>query len=254
MWHGEFVEMLHDRRLEEKPSGFTLVEVIVTMTILGLILLIISGAFRLGLSAWDRGENTREAYQRQRTITQLVTRQIKSAVPYKIKTQKAEGDYLAFEGKGNGLKFVSALSLRAARPEGFVFAIYEFQDGGQEGGRLVVHEKKVVNKDFFEGGPTDEGVSVLEGLSEVRFEYFREEDKEKTRAEEWVTEWNAKDEKELPKALRMTFTFLNGKDGKQEVPLILLSSLSANHYEDVKTGLGPVGFGRRAIRQQLQRQ
>ncbi len=249
---GRFVKVRHDRDLENKSAGFTLVEVIITLTLLGLILLIISGAFRLGLSAWDRGEETREAYQRQRTVTQLVTRQIKSAVPYKIKTQKAEGDYLAFEGKGNGLKFVSTLSLRATRPEGFVFAIYEFKTGGQEGGRLVVYEKKVVNKDFFEEGPKDEGVSVLEGLSDVRFEYFREEDKEKTRPEAWVTEWNAKDEKELPKAMKMTFTFSGGKDGKEEVPLTLLSSLAANRFEEVKTLPAGVGFGRRAIRQQLQ--
>ena len=59
-------------------SGFTLLEVVVTMTILGFILLIIFGAFRLGLSAWDEGEQTREEYQRQRTATQLITRQIKS--------------------------------------------------------------------------------------------------------------------------------------------------------------------------------
>ncbi len=99
------------------------------MTILGIILLIISGAFRLGLSTWDRGEQTREEYQRQRTATQLIRRQIKSMVPYKIKTQKAEGDYLAFEGKTNSLKFVSTLSLRAARPNGLVFAVYEYKEG-----------------------------------------------------------------------------------------------------------------------------
>ena len=82
----------------------------------------------------------------------------------------------------------------------------------QEGGRLVVYEKRVVNKDFFEEGPKEEeGVSVLEGLSDVRFEYFREEDTEKTRTEAWLDEWNAKEEKELPRALRMTITFKNGK-------------------------------------------
>jgi hypothetical protein len=175
------------------------------MTILAFILLIISGAFRLGLSAWDKGEQTREGYQRQRTVTQLLTRQVKSVVPYKIKTEKAEGDYLAFEGKAHSLKFVSALSLKAQRPEGFVFSIYEFKEGGQEGGRLLVYEKRVTNKDFFEEGPKEEeGVSVLEGLSDVRFEYFREEDTEKTRSEAWLDEWNAKEEKELPRALRVT--------------------------------------------------
>jgi general secretion pathway protein J len=231
------------------PAGFTLIEVVVTMTILGLILLIISGTFRMGLSVWDRGEQAREEGQRQRTVTQLVSRQIKSVVPYKIKTQKAEGDYLAFEGKANSLKFVSALSLRALRPEGFVFAIYEFQDGGQEGGRLVVYEKKVVNKDFFEEGPKDEGVSVLVGLSDVRFEYFREEDKEKTRSAEWVQDWSAKEEKALPRAVRMSITFKNGKSAAEETPLTLLSSISANRYDEVKTA--PTGFGRRAIRSQI---
>jgi general secretion pathway protein J len=230
------------------PPGFTLIEVVVTMTILGLILLVISGTFRMGLSVWDRGEQAREEGQRQRTVAQLVSRQLKSVVPYRIKTEKAEGDYLAFEGKSSSLKFVSALSLRALRPEGFVFAIYEFQDGGQEGGRLVVYEKRVVNKDFFEEGPKDEGVSVLIGLSEVRFEYFREEDKEKTRSAEWVQDWNAKEEKALPRAVRMSITFKNGKSTAEEAPLILLSSISANRYDEVKTA--PTGFGRRAIRSQ----
>jgi general secretion pathway protein J len=233
-------------------AGFTLLEVIITLTILGFIVLIISGAFRLGLSAWDRGEQTREEYQRQRTATQLISRQIKSVMPYKIKTQKAEGDYLAFEGKGQSLKFVSTLSLKAARPEGLVFAIYEFKED-QEGGRLVVYEKRVVNKDFFEEGPKEEeGVSVLEGLSNVRFEYYREEDPEKTRSEGWADEWNAKDERELPRALRMTVTFKNGKSEKEETQLTLLSSISAQKFEELKAL--PTGFGGRAIRRRLQGQ
>jgi len=235
------------------PRGFTLLEVVVTMTIFGLIVLIVFGAFRLGLHAWDRGEQTREEYQRQRTATQLIHRQIKSMVPYKIKTQKAEGDYLAFEGKGRSLKFVSTLSLKAARPDGLVFAVYEFKDGGSEGGRLVAYEKRVVNKDFFEEGPAeDQGISVLEGLSDVRFEYFREEDKEKTRAEGWMNEWSAKEEKELPSAIRMILTFKNGKSEKEETPLTLLASIAAYQFEDTKAG--PTGFGRRAIRQRFQKQ
>jgi general secretion pathway protein J len=236
--------------------GFTLLEVMVTMTIFAVMLLIISGAFRMGLTAWDRGEQTREEYQRQRTATQLITRQVKSMVPYKIKTQKAEGDYLAFEGKTNSLKFVSTLSLRALRPNGFVFAIYEYKEGGAEGGRFVAYEKRVVNKDFFEEGPKEEeGVTVLEGLSDVQFEYFREEDTEKTRTEAWLADWNAKEEKSLPTALRMKITFKNGKSEQEETSLTLLSSIAARRYEEVKAGPATVqSFGRRSVRERLQGQ
>ena len=117
-----------------RTTGFTLLEVIITLTILGFILLIIFGAFRLGLSSWERGESTREDYQKVRTVTQMISRQIKSIVPYKVKSKKAEGDYLAFEGKVHSLKFVSAFPLKAKQPEGLVYGIYEFREEGKEGG------------------------------------------------------------------------------------------------------------------------
>src|SRR4030042_1900566 len=102
-------------------TGFTLVEVMVTLTVLGFVLLMILGAFRLGLSAWEKGESTKEEYQKVRIISQLISQQIKSIVPYKVKTQKAEGDYLAFEGKVRSLRFVSAFPIKGKQPEGFVY-------------------------------------------------------------------------------------------------------------------------------------
>jgi general secretion pathway protein J len=234
-------------------SGFTLLEMVVTLTILGFILLIIFGAFRLGISAWEKGESSREEYQKVRAVSQLVSRQLKSIVPYKIKTEKAEGDYLAFEGSARSLKFVSALSMRAKQPEGFVYAIYEFKDGGSEGGRLVVYEQRVlIRKNFFEERPNEEsGVPLIEGISDIRFEYYQEEDSLKNREEGWVEEWDAKEEKDLPRAIRMTVTYKSGQSEKEETPMTLLASVSANRFEDVKPP--PSARLGRAIRERLQR-
>jgi len=235
-------------------SGFTLLEMVVTLTILGFILLIIFGAFRLGISAWEKGESSREEYQKVRAVSQLVSRQLKSMVPYKIKTEKAEGDYLAFEGSARSLKFVSALSMKAKQPEGFVYAIYEFKDGGNEGGRLVVYEQRVlIRKNFFEERPNEEsGVPLIEGISDIQFEYYQEEDSLKNREEGWVGEWNAKEEKDLPRAVRMTVTYKSGQSEKEETPMTLLASVSANRFEDVKPPPS-VGFARRATRERLLR-
>jgi general secretion pathway protein J len=220
---------------KKTTTGFTLLEVIVTLTILGLILVVISGAFRLGLSAWEKGESTREEYQEIRAMSQLVCQQIKSSIPYRIKTQKAEGNYLAFEGKPHSVKLVSALPIKAREPQGFVFAIYEFEEGGEEGGRLVYYEQRVVNKDFFEEKPdSEEGVSLCEGVSDVRFEYYREADLDQNKTEGWFDEWNAKEEKGLPKALRIKITLKNNKSGEEEVPFTLLASISANRFEEVR--------------------
>ena len=227
-------------------SGFTLIEVIVTLTILGFIVLMVSGTFRLGLSSWEKGDAIKEDYQKIRMTSQLVSRQLKSLVPYKIKTEKAEGNYLAFDGKAHSLRFVSALPIKAKRPEGFVYVVYQFKDDGEKKGHLLLYEQRALNKDFFEDElKEDSAVTLFGGISQVRFEYFREADGEKSRMEEWVEEWNAKEEKELPRAVRMTVTYWNER-GKEEVsPMTVLASVPAYQYEEVRTGSR--GLGRSMI-------
>ncbi len=234
-------------------TGFTLVEVMVTLTVLGFILLMIFGAFRLGLSAWERGESTKEEFQKVRIISQLISQQIKSIVPYKIKTQKAEGDYLAFEGKERSLRFVSALPIKAKQPEGFVYVVYEFKEGrGEQEGRLILYEQRALNRDFFEDGlKENSGISLLEEVSNVRFEYYQEGDPDKNKKEGWVEEWNAKEAKEFPKALKMTILQKNGKGQRETLPIMLMASLPAYRFEQVRTI--PTPLGRRSIQQTFPR-
>ncbi len=222
------------------------------MTIVGFILVIIYQVFRLGLFSWEKGESSAEEYQKIRIVSQLLSQQIKSTFPYEIKTQKAEANYLAFEGRKQSLKFVSAFPAKSKRPEGLVFAVYDFKEGGSGEGSLILYEERVLNKNFFEEAPEkDKGVPLLEGLSEIRFEYYREADPENNKSEEWVDEWNAKDEKKLPRAVKMTVTFANEKEGKEKPPMTLLVSIPANKIDKGIT-TPAVTFGRRVLRQRLQ--
>jgi len=102
---------------------------------------------------------------------------------------------------------------------------------------LVYYEQRVLNRDFFEEKPdSEEGVSLCEGISDVRFEYFREEDLKENKSEGWFDEWDAKEEKALPKAFRMKITLKNNISEKEGIPLTLLASISANQFEEVKAG------------------
>ncbi len=223
-------------RRESWTEAFTLVEVMVTMTILGFFLLMIFGTFRLGLSAWEKGESTREEYQRSRIVSQLIFQQMKSAIAYKVKTQKAEGDFLVFEGRARSLKFVSTLSLKARKPSGLVYAFYEFRGGGPGGGQLILYEGRVVTKNFLDEPPREETlIPLLDGLADVRFEYFQEEDTNKNKGEGWVEEWSAKEENALPAAMRVTIFPLKGAGWTEETPLRLLASLPASKYEDIRS-------------------
>ncbi|MDH4266818.1 MAG: prepilin-type N-terminal cleavage/methylation domain-containing protein [Deltaproteobacteria bacterium] len=220
-----------------KSRGFTLVEVMITLTILGFILLMIFGVFRLALSAWEKGENLKEDYQQVRITSQLISRQIKSIVPYKIKSRKAEGNYMAFEGKARSVKFVSALPLKTRQPQGFVYVIYDFKKSEKGDGTLVLYEQRVLNRDFMSENPREEsGVPLIEHLAEVRFEYYREEDAQKNQAAEWVEEWNTREEKDLPRAIRITLFGKKGEKSEERIPFTLLASLPSHRYEEIKTG------------------
>ena len=222
---------------ETNAWGFTLVEVMITLTILGFILLMIFGAFRLGLSAWEKGETLKDDHQRARITSQLISRQVKSIVPYKIKTRKAEGDYLAFEGKARSVKFVSALPLKVSQSQGLVYVIYAFRENEKENGVLLLYEERVLNRDFMNETPREEsGVLLMEHLAEVRFEYYRGEDPQKNQVEEWVEEWNTREKGELPRAIRITFVSKKSEKSEEGTPLTILATLPAHRYEEMKTG------------------
>ena len=222
------------RRAPLTMAGFTLLELIITFTILSLILVMIFGAMRLGSSSWERGEATAERYQRMRIVFNLLSQQLKSAFPYKVKAQKAEADYIAYRGEGDSLRFVSVFSLQARRPEGLVYVIYRVEEKGAAGKTLKVFEKRVLNKDFMEESPDDDKfLPLLEDLSDFKFEYFQEGESEEE-AGEWLGSWDGKDKKELPREVRMTVQWKEKKGKKEEVEMSLpaLVSIPANRIDD----------------------
>lgn len=210
-------------------AGFTLLELIVTFTILSIVLVMVLGALRLGTSAWERGGDKAEQYQKRRMVLSLLSQQLKSAYPYKIKAEKAESDYLAFDGKGDSLRFVSTLSLKARRPEGLVYVVYQVEEGRSSEKILKVYEARVLNKDFMEETPAEDlFVSLLEDLADIKFEYFKEP-KDEEEEGEWVESWDAKEQKQLPSQVRVAAKW---KDKEEELVVPSFLSLPAHKHDD----------------------
>jgi hypothetical protein len=212
---------------------------------------------QLGSSSWERGEESAERYQRMRIVFRLLSQQVKSAYPYKVKAQKAEADYIACQGEGDSFRFVSAFSMQARRPEGLVYVIYRVEEKGSEGKTLKVYEKRVLKKDFMEDTPDDDKFTpLLEDLSDFKFEYFEADESEDEGEEggEWVEAWDGKEKKELPREVRMTAQWKDkkGKKGETEISLPTVVSIPVYRYDDrvktpMRTGLGPAPSGQRSV-------
>ena len=66
-------------------EGFTLIEMLLAISIFSMVVAIIFSSFSVGLGSWEKGERDIEYYQRLRSVTELLFRQINSTYSYKIK-------------------------------------------------------------------------------------------------------------------------------------------------------------------------
>ncbi len=173
-----------------REKGFTLLELLIAITILSLIAVIIGSGVRLGIRAWERGEADNDTFQKIRYFSERIGRQIKSVYPYQI---EADGEkVIAFRGKSDSIFFVTSSVMHSEG--GFKWISYSVKDDSlmiQEG---LLPDKKVMEKVFKEG-------EVLDAeISELKFEYFSSKDKE------WKESWDSKTD--LPGAVKISLDSL----------------------------------------------
>jgi len=182
-------QILSLRNIGFCPRGFTLLELIISITILSLIAVIIGSGFRLGLKAWERGDKEAEAVQTMRVLSGLVFQQLKSAYPYKIKID--DEDVLAFKGEPDSMIFVTALS--APYSGGFKWVRYLYKEGA-----LLYKEGRLPDKELIDNIPGDE--ELLENdVDVVNFQYYSNDE------EEWKDSWEFSDK--LPGAVRAQISY-----------------------------------------------
>ena len=250
-------------------GGFTLLELLLTLTILVLVVGIMGSALQLGVRSWEKGEQHVEEFRRTMIVMDLVAQQFKSFYPY---VAHVEDEYfIAFEGTAERVKFVSPQSLRHYLITGLKWVHYYAEDG-ESGKMLMVQESTVTGKDFLENKKEEqkeeEPISLLPGLVSLTFEYFIvKHDKEgKPEEESWVNTWSWKDIDEdneftTLEAIRITFEE-KGEDAEEKgktvttamtIPLVASPTQQmaaaavarARSGAPLGVGLSPDGFPRR---------
>jgi prepilin-type N-terminal cleavage/methylation domain-containing protein len=148
--------------------GFTLIELIVALTVMMMVMTVAFAAFRTGLNAWERGTKAAERLERRSIVERLIRRQLPLAMRGNL-----------FQGKTDRLEFVADYSL--------VDGAGDFRqiDYAIEQGRFLYSEKPLL--EFVED---EEPVpsTVLAELKQISFEFLGA-DSQKMPA--WVEEWDA---------------------------------------------------------------
>jgi general secretion pathway protein J len=194
--------------------GFTLLELLLSITILSMVLASIYGIFSVGSSAWEKGERDIDKNQRMRVVMDLLSREIKSTFPYKVTPSELDThkQFYAFDGKRDSISFVSTVPLRGGK-KGLSWLTFWVEDGKG----LVVIERDALRTDIFKErdfSDKDELEILDEHVTRIRFEYYELKRRREEGEGEWKEHWDAEKKGTLPHAVRVELTFK--EEGREE--------------------------------------
>jgi general secretion pathway protein J len=173
-------------------SGFTLLELLVSIVLIGLIVAIIGAAMRLGYRSLDKGEKKAEIQERFKASLNLMDAQLQSGMPLKTTGESGEAinQYL-FEGKTDSVRFASNYSFMGGQ-KGYVIVTYRVETGLDNKRTLFAQENTI-------GLENQREVKFLEGFDDIHFEYFFKEATEEQG--KWIEEWT--DSATIPEKVRI---------------------------------------------------
>jgi general secretion pathway protein J len=194
--------------------GFTLIEVVLALTIFALMGTILYGAFFLGHKALEKTQGSFEKNQKLRSFGDFLGSYIRSAYPYRTSSQDPT---FYFEGEQDRLTFVSSYSLAmGGRGMAKVHVSLENTNGGEGTVRL---EEGVPVRLTDENGDSGQRNSLVlqEGVREFRLAYLNPQFED----EKWEERWNGKEQKDLPRAVRVTYRTGADKEVRWIFPIMM---------------------------------
>jgi general secretion pathway protein J len=184
-----------------RARGFTLVELIIALAIVGLLLTIAFSGLRVAMTAWTRGEDRAEAHQHVRALAFTMARALGAAYPYRGAKGEAPEVVMLFNGAEQKLEFVTqAPPLPLQAPLAFTAVVISLESGDEAG--LVVRERALPNRDPFTKG---EIVMRDPAVTSLSFKFQNEDG-------EWVDTWDGQDMRAIPRGVQLILgTTLNGR-------------------------------------------
>lgn len=155
--------------------GFTLLEMLIGMTLLGFILTLLFGGFRLASVSWNTVEERAERAADEQAGRSLVRQLITYAQPLHLKHLTEQR--LAFEGGGDALRLVAPLGQIGLRAVELTIEPEDKSENQPQGLRIVLRNGPLrYDAAVFSESITDQRKHLLLGdLSEATFSYFGKE-------------------------------------------------------------------------------
>jgi general secretion pathway protein J len=169
------------RGSRREQTGFTLLELLVAITLMGLVLVLLYSGLRLGLNGWDSGEARAEATNRLRLAEEFLRRQLAQSMTVRRINDRQE-PVVVFTGEASRIEFVAPMLAQLGQG-----GLYRVRIEGGDG-RLWIRWRPYLPADPNAG--QDRETVLLEGVSGVEWAYFGAE-RDDDPHPQWRSQWTS---------------------------------------------------------------
>lgn len=194
----------HER---DRLSGFTLLELLIAMSILAALIAMMAGSLSFGATVWEKSDVVAERTSRLMIAQRFLRRQVSEALPL-VRPDGRRGSPIAFEGGTTKLKFVTGSLSHAAIGGPYLVDIH--LDGSGARKQLVLSWRELApDLEDFDNGKEEETSALLDGVAAIEISYFGKSTSGQDRI--WHNSWE--DRNELPLLVRIKLEFEDNADG-----------------------------------------
>jgi prepilin-type N-terminal cleavage/methylation domain-containing protein len=196
-----------------RHAGFTLIEVMLALSLFALLGAILYGAISIAQAAAQKSQASFEKSQQLRSAMDLLGTYIRSSYPLRPAQQDAA---IFYQGEEQELSFVSAYSV-AMGGRGMARIHVQLDGGSDGGGALKLEEELPATMGDESAGGYRNSFVLGEGVSEFRFSYLDAQ----AEKDEWAVKWDGKEKRTLPRAVRLTFRAGGGAEVEWTFPVMM---------------------------------
>lgn len=203
----------------KNSAGFTLIEVVVAITLMSLIMLTLVMGLRLTANAWHRGEQRLDQDARMLAGTDALAQQV-SAAAIRVVTDyrgldRAPVQVVAFAGTPSELRFCTRFSWRGDRSRPQFMADYRVVLDARGQQQLVISEDGLTDDASvlaaLQARPPEGGQPVGDPADKIELAYFQPATA--GQPAQWVGDWQPVLDAELPGAVRVSW--IRGREVQQ---------------------------------------